>query len=88
MEGVHVESRVRQRHTELLDSDVEHAWSSYLCAATRVPGEREMRLGHDRRGRPLEMVGVFCDDGWHVYHAMTPPSKKTFNEVSAAMRRL
>lgn len=88
MERVHVEGRVHQRHPELSDSDVEHAWSFYLCAATSVPGEREMRLGYDRSGRLLEMVGVLCVDGWHVYHAMTPPSKKTFKEVSAAMRRL
>lgn len=58
------------------------------CAAVRMPGEREMRTGYDLHGRYIEMVGVLLPDGtWLVYHAMTPPSKKTLREIENARRR-
>ena len=53
----------------------------------RVPGEVEMRIGYDLRGRRIEMAGRLLEDGWLVYHAMTPPSKKTEREIAEAMRR-
>lgn len=47
-----------------------------------------MRTGYDLHGRYIEMVGVLLSDGvWLVYHAMTPPSKKTLKEIEAARRR-
>ncbi len=33
------------------------------------------------------MAGRLLEDGWPVYHAMTPPSKKTEREIAEAMRR-
>ena len=33
------------------------------------------------------MVGVHTEDGWLVYHANTPLSKRTRNEVDRARRR-
>ena len=64
------------------------AWENYFFAADRVPGEREMRTGYDLRGRYIEIVGVLLADGtWLVYHAMTPPSKKTQREIEEARKR-
>ena len=85
---VRIHQRVHERHPELDDGDVEAAWESYCFAAVRIPGEREMRTGYDPQGRYIEMVGVLLADGvWLVYHAMTPPSKKTLREIENARRR-
>jgi hypothetical protein len=82
-----VHPRVAQRHPELSDDDVTEAWEHFEAAAVRVPGEVEMRIGYDLRGRRIEMAGRLLEDGWLVYHAMTPPSKKTEREIAEAMRR-
>lgn len=86
---VRIHQRVHERHPELDDGDVEAAWESYCFAAVRIPGECEMRTGYDPQGRYIEMVGVLLADGaWLVYHAMTPPSKKTLREIENARRLL
>lgn len=82
-----VHPRVTQRHLELLDDDVIVAWNEFEIAAVRVPGEVEMRVGYDLKGRRIEMVGRLLEDGWFIYHAMTPPSKKTEREIVKALRR-
>ena len=85
---VRIHQRVHERHPELDDGDVEAAWESYCFAAVRIPGECEMRTGYDPQGRYIEMVGVLLADGaWLVYHAMTPPRKKTLREIENARRR-
>lgn len=85
---VQIHRRVHERHPELDVGDVEAAWENYRFAAVRVPGEQEMRTGYGPRGRYIEMVGVLLADGvWLIYHAMTPPSKKTLKEIESARRR-
>lgn len=85
---VQIHRRVHERHPELDAGDVEAAWENYRFAAVRVPGEQEMRTGYDPHGRYIEMVGVLLADGaWLIYHAMTPPSKKTLKEIESARRR-
>lgn len=85
---VRIHQRVHERHPEIDDGDVETAWENYRFAAVRIPREQEMRTGYDSHGRYIEMVGVLLADGaWLVYHAMTPPSKKTLKEIEAARRR-
>lgn len=79
-----VHKRVNERHPEIQDNDVIYAWLNYRYAATRIPGEQEIRTGFDLKGRELEMVGVLTEEGWLVYHAMTPPSKKTRKEIRQA----
>jgi hypothetical protein len=45
-------------------------------------------VGVDGRGRLLEMVSVMNREGrWLIYHAMTPPSRKTMNELKPAGRK-
>ena len=84
-----VHQRISQRHGEVLPEDVRFAWEHYFMSAVRVPTEREVRIRFDLRGRELEMVGVQLGDGsWLVYHAMTPPSKKTKREMAKKKRRL
>lgn len=68
--------------------DVERAWENYAVGAVRVPGELEVRIGFDRAGREVEMVGSLLAGGdWLVYHAKTPPTKKVRREIENAMRR-
>ena len=83
-----IHSRVMKRHPNLRECEVAFAWEGYLCSAIRIPGEREVRLGFDQQGRLIEMVDVHAIDGWLVFHAMTPPSNKTIDEMRRAMRRL
>ncbi len=83
-----VHPRVLQRHPDLSCGDVVTAWRGCHAAAVRVPGEREVRLGFDNKGRELEMVGVMLETGWLVYHAMTPPTKRFKREMEKARRRL
>lgn len=72
----------------ILAEDVEHAWENYVIGAVRVPGELEVRIGFDRAGREVEMVGSLLAGGdWLVFHAMTPPTKKVRREIENAMRR-
>lgn len=87
MFDVLIHPRIALRHPELDGADIICAWMNFEVAATRTPGERELRIGRDPHGRELEMVGVLTIEGWLIYHAMTPPSKKTRKEVEKAMRR-
>ena len=71
------------------EKDIVHAWENYLVGATRIPGEREIRIGLSPDGREIEMVGALLESGeWLVYHDMIPPTKKTRREIEAAKRRL
>ena len=87
--NVIVHPRISQRHGDVRVEDIPYAWEHYIVGAVRVPAEREVRIGLDSQGRELEMVGVLLDDGsWLIYHAMTPPSKKTEREIEKRRRRL
>lgn len=88
MNRVQVHERIHNRHPEISIADVVYAWENFSWAAIRSPGEEELRIGFDLRARELEMVGVALTDGWLIFHAMTPPSKKTRNEVRNALRSL
>ena len=44
-------------------------------------------IGRDSHGREIEMVGVPTKDGWLIYHANTPLSKRTRSEMKKARRR-
>ena len=79
-----VNARVMQRHPELCPEDVAHAWAARVASATRYGSyaEETVVVGFDASGRMLEVVAVEKSDGiMHVFHAMTPPSKKTLREV-------
>ena len=85
-----VHPRITVRHPELSEEDVRRAWENAVESALRIdsPNFPEyVRIGLDAKGRIIEMVGTQARDGWLVYHAMTPPSKKTMVEIKRAKRR-
>lgn len=85
-----IHPRVGVRHPELADDDVRSAWENQYRAVVRETdsGLRHVAVGYDSRGREVEMVGVELEGGdWLVYHAMTPPSTKTYDELGMGRRR-
>ena len=69
---------------------MRHAWENSYYEALRPdsPNFPEyLWIGTDGQGREVEMVGVRTEDGWLVYHANTPLSRRTKAEVEKARRR-
>lgn len=89
MRNIIVHPRVHERHPDVDEDDVLAAWDNVLLSAPRDDGSGSwVSIGMDGRGRLLEMVSVHNDVGqWLVYHAMTPPTKKTMKELGATRRR-
>lgn len=85
-----VHPRISERHPEISPEDVLAAWKSPLDMLLRVDSlnfPEYVCIGYDPKGQLLEMVGTMTNDGWLIYHAMTPPSKKTLKEIEEARRR-
>ena len=82
MDHITIHCRVTQRHPELSAEDIAHAWVNRIAEAQRdVDPSQLVVVGFDCSGRMLEMVAVELEDGdYLVFHAMTPPSKKTLRE--------
>lgn len=81
---ISVHSRVRKRHPELTDDDVLAAWENSLMSAPRISKNPQeyVAIGFDGKGRLIEMVAVRSSDGqWLIFHAMTPPSNRTYSEL-------
>ncbi|RRF89715.1 MAG: hypothetical protein DUD33_06290 [Coriobacteriaceae bacterium] len=81
---VKVHDRVTKRHPELSVAGIRRAWDNRVAMALRETSEQDfyIAIGFDDRGRELEMVSVVEDDGTIlIFHAMTPPSKKTLFEL-------
>ena len=88
---VRIHGRVCERHPELTEEDVLHAWANAFLVQERFGGGLPMgtllALGDDPHGRTVEMVGVELEDGSVlVYHAMTPPTRKAQRELRRALR--
>lgn len=87
---IKVHPRIAERHPELSEDGIVRAWLNPLSSALREdsPNFPEyLQIGYDKDGRLIEMVGVLSEDGWLIYHAMTPPSRKTLKELDSAKRR-
>ena len=84
-----VHPRVIERHPELTESDIVIAWENALSSAPRLeknPNEY-VAVGFDSKGRLIEMVAIRESSGdWMLYHAKTPPTKKTLAELRRTMR--
>ena len=90
MQHLTIHPRVFEHHPQLDEEDIRHAWENAFYEALRPdsPNFPEyLWIGADGAGREVEMVGVPTRDGWLIYHANTPPSKRTLNEVRRARRR-
>ena len=87
---MHVHPRVCARHPQLSERDVREAWHHAYYEAVRPesPNFPEyLWLGQDNRGRDIEMAGTMTEDGWLIYHANTPVSKRVRDEIARAEGR-
>lgn len=85
-----IHPRVTQRHPQLSEADIRHAWHHAYYEALRPnsPNFPEyLWIGLDRRGREVEMVGTMTTQGWLIYHANTPLSKRVKAEIKRNERR-
>ncbi|MCL2757474.1 MAG: hypothetical protein FWD43_05295 [Coriobacteriia bacterium] len=83
---IDVNPRISKRHPEILETDILSAWKNAFVIVERsgapLPDAVLVALGSDTKGRLIEMVGSVTRSGTvHIFHAMTPPSKKTLEEV-------
>jgi hypothetical protein len=78
---IYVLPRVHERHPELSVEDVLAAFRSVMVDARRDNGTW-VCIGLDGRGRDVEMVYEQRGDRVLIYHAMTPPTKKTRSEIA------
>ncbi len=78
---IYVLPRVHERHPELSVEDVLTAFRSVMQESRRDNGTW-VCIGLDGRGRDVEIVYRQAGDGVLIYHAMTPPTKKTRNELA------
>jgi hypothetical protein len=83
METTFVHSCIRSQHPEIRDQDVIAAWNGSIARARRERTDRNLyvAVGFDANGRLIEMVAVEKNGGFLIYHALTPPMKKTLREL-------
>ena len=94
--AIEVHPRVMERHPELTREqrpelapeltreDVLSAWENAYWYKVRLTPEKayHVAIGADSKSRFVEMVASEEDDGTMlVFHAMTPPSAKTLEEL-------
>jgi hypothetical protein len=84
VDRVFVHKRISQKHLELCNQDVLDAWENCIRSRPRIDKNPDeyIAVGLDRNGRAIEMTAKRSSGGdWLIYHAMTPPSKKTLKEL-------
>jgi len=84
-----IHPRISKRHPELQSEDIRVAWENFLLSGMRAKSKRfpeEVRVGYDKQGREIEMVGTMSEGSWLIFHAMTPPSKKMIIELDKIRR--
>ncbi len=85
-----VHPRITREHPQLSVEDVRYAWehSYYEALRPESPNFPEyLWIGRDKHGREVEMVGTMTTQGWLIYHANTPVSKRVKAEVKRNERR-
>lgn len=82
-----VHPRITQRHPELSPEDVETAFKSQLDSFYRIQENQWVIIGLDANGRLIEIVAVIEGELIKIFHAMTPPSKKTLREIGLGGKR-
>jgi len=81
-----VNPRISERHPELTEADVCSAWCNAVVIVERrgapLPDAMLVALGFDSNDRLVEVVDSVMESGRvHVFHAMTPPLKRTLMEI-------
>jgi hypothetical protein len=89
---IEIAPRVGVRHPELTNADISSAWANALVVIERsgvsLPDAVLVAIGSDSNDRLIEMVGAVRENGTiYIFHAMTPPSHKTFQEVGLTDKR-
>ena len=82
-----VHSRVTRRHPDLTERDVLAAWQRTIEFIHRADTDQWVAIGPAPDGRMVEVVAESLPQGWLIYHAMTPPTRKTTAEIRSARRR-
>jgi hypothetical protein len=74
----------------LTDEEIGHAWRNAFewVRRDRTDGGIDYALvGIDQRGRLVELVARKCsEDGYIVFHALTPPTKRMLAELGLDAR--
>ena len=89
MEDVVVHPRIHRPHPNVSVQDVLDAWSACIRSVPRfgVDNSEFVAVGCDAKGRLVEMVTRRIDaDTWLIFHAMTPPTRKTLVELGMTRR--
>lgn len=89
MDRLYVHPRITERHPDLSESDVLAAWENAIAFLPRLGTDpvRYIAIGADMHGRLVEMVGQKATLGtWVIFHAMTPPTRKTLAELGLGKR--
>ena len=89
MAMLEIHPRIFLRHPQLNEEDIRTAWRNAYYEALRAYSQNYpeyLWIGVDSKGRDVEMVGTLTDDGWLIYHANTPLSRRVRLEVEKARR--
>jgi hypothetical protein len=88
-DAVTVHPRVHERHPEIEEADALDAWGNCIRSVPRIaknPNEH-IAVGVDRKGRLIELIAIWSPaDGWLIFHALTPPTKKSLAELQIIRR--
>ena len=90
MNEVFIHPRVTERHTDLTEEDVLHAFENYEICRQCLDKEKFecLGFGFDAKGRMIEFVAVRDDEGdWLIYHAFTPLSENAKRELGLERRK-
>jgi hypothetical protein len=82
---VWIHPRIRERHPELTDEDVQTAVRNSARSQPRLDTDpvQYAGIGFDASGRQIQWVGTRDrgTGGWRISHAMTPATKKMIKEL-------
>lgn len=87
MSTIDIHPRVMRRHPNVHANDVLVAMERMIRYKQRSSGEW-IAIGLDDRNRPIELVYLYDEDedAFFVYHGMTPPSTRTYEELDMRSR--
>ena len=82
---IYVHERVNERHPDITEEDARSAFQNMIRYKQR-PNGAFVGVGSDSNSRMLEIVYVedWIDNFVLIYHAQTPPTKKTNKELGFA----
>ena len=89
MNQIFVHPRITEKHPNLCNEDVLHAFENYEVCKQRLDKEMFecLGFGFDNKGRMIEFVAVRDEVGdWLIYHALTPLSENTKKELGLRRR--